>query len=68
MTTVVALRANQLRRNKPDAPSPVGEFREDVLTYGAMVYDSLKKRRDFCVSIPNEHSDSRRRKAEECAD
>lgn len=68
MTTVVALRANQLRRSKPALPNPSGEFREDVLTYGSIVYEGLKKRRDFCVSIPAEHSDMRRRKAEECAD
>jgi hypothetical protein len=68
MTTVVELRAGQLRRNKPTSQRAVDEFRDDVLTYGSVVYEALKRRRDFCVSTPPEHKESRRTKYEESAD
>ena len=68
MTTVVSLRTSQLRRNKSETPTAIGEFREDVLTYSSIVYEALRKRRDFYTSTPSEHSNARRKKGDDFAD
>lgn len=37
------------RRNKPTPTTVREEFREDVIAYGALLYDSLRQRQDFEV-------------------
>lgn len=36
-----------MRRNKPAQGDVSDEFRDDVLEYGGMLYESLRRRRDF---------------------
>jgi hypothetical protein len=64
MTTVVQLRAGSLRRNNPASRKAADEFRGDVLAYGEILYDSLRKRRDFAVSGAGERASHRQKKAE----
>jgi hypothetical protein len=52
MTTVVELRGEQLRRSKPTQPRVVENFRDDVVTYGGVLYDVLRRRKDFLQAGP----------------
>lgn len=48
MTTVVQLmRAKPLPQSNPSNETVTDDFRQDVIAYGALLYDVLKKRRDF---------------------
>lgn len=49
MTTVTQLRTPMSRRNRPTQATVREEFREDVIAYGALLYDSLRQRQDFDV-------------------
>lgn len=49
MTTVTQLRTPMSRRNRPTPTTVREEFREDVIAYGALLYDSLRQRQDFEV-------------------
>ena len=35
------------RRNKPSRAAVREEFRDDVIAYGALLYESLRQRQDF---------------------
>jgi hypothetical protein len=64
MENVVELRTKVLRRSKPDPQSRTDEFRGDVIAYGAVLYDALRKRRDFSVSGISEDRSLRRKKVD----
>jgi hypothetical protein len=66
MAPVVELKAMQSRQNKTDRQHIVDEFRGDVLTYSVMLYDSLRKRRDFCAVGAPSGSEGKRHHVEEC--
>lgn len=68
MTTLVNLREAQLQRSKAAEQRALEEFREDVVTYGGVLYESLKKRRDFNVPSPSERRELKRHRGIDCED
>lgn len=63
MTTLVKLRGARLQRSKPEPQRGCEEFRDDVVTYGGVLYESLRLRRDFHVAAPSEHRETRRHRS-----
>lgn len=48
--TIVAQLKTPSRRSRAVREAKVAEFREDVLRYGVLLYESLRERRDYEVA------------------
>ena len=49
--TVVQLRSKVLPRSKSAHENASDDFRDDVLEYGGILYESLRRRRDFGSAV-----------------
>ena len=65
MRTVVELRTQGSQRRKPVSDPCIETFRDDVLTYGAELYDVLRHRRDFAAPDLSDE-EPRRQKTAAC--
>jgi len=69
MTSVVELRTGAtLRRVRHSHQSDTEDFRDDVLTYGGLIYESLRMRRDLDASDADVDKKIRRRQKAEASD